>query len=194
MTSRRRAFARDDGRPAQRRLARIVVVAMGSEWRGDDGVGTRVATSLAGRLAVDSLADCRVVTQLADPLDLISHWAGAELAVIVDATRSGFAPGTVSLIRLEEPVSPSGGRKRHRGSHGCLRGRWTLSIELARSRDRERAPPGTCGGSRPRSVVICGVEGEDFGPGSELSPAVEAAVDKAAVVVIGLVEEVLACA
>ena len=105
MTSRRRAFAGDDGPPAQRRLARIVVVAMGSEWRGDDGVGTRVATSFAGRLAVDSLADCRVVTQLADPLDLLSHWAGAELAVIVDATRSGLAPGTVSLIRLEQPVS-----------------------------------------------------------------------------------------
>ena len=194
MTSRRRAFARDDGRPAQRRLARIVVVAMGSEWRGDDGVGTRVATSLAVRLAVDSLADCRVVTQLADPLDLISHWAGAELAVIVDATRSGFAPGTVSLIRLEEPVSRPAGESgiEDRTAACAVGGRSPSSshglgianvLRLARAVDRA-----------PRSVVICGVEGEDFSPGSELSPAVEAAVDKAAVVVIGLVEEVLACA
>jgi hydrogenase maturation protease len=194
VTSRRRSLARDDGPPVQRRLARIVVVAMGSEWRGDDGVGTRVATSFAGRLAVDSLADCRVVSQLADPLDLLSHWAGAELAVIVDATRSGLAPGIVSLIRLEQPVSRLAGESgiEDRTAACAAGGRSPSSthgiglanvLRLAHAVDRA-----------PRSVVICGVEGEDFGPGSELSPAVEAAVDKAVVVVLGLVEEVLACA
>ena len=193
MKSRRRAFAGDDGPPAQRRLAPIVVVAMGSEWRRDDGVGMRVARSVAARMAVEALADCRVVTQLADPLDLLSHWAGAELAVILDATRSGLAPGSVSLIRLEQPVSRLAAESDTPPTAACaVAGRSPSSshglglanvLRLARAVDRA-----------PRSVVICGVEGEDFSPGSALSPAVEAAVDKAAAVVLELVEEALACA
>jgi Ni,Fe-hydrogenase maturation factor len=42
--------------------------------------------------------------------------------------------------------------------------------------------------------VVVGVEGEDFREGSELSPAVAAAVDRAATSVLELVEEALKCA
>jgi ribosomal protein S5 len=43
-------------------------------------------------------------------------------------------------------------------------------------------------------LVVVGVEGGDFGPGSGLSPAVSAAIDEAAVSVIEVVEQAFACA
>ena len=146
----------------------------------------------------DAFARCQVVTELGDPVDLLSHWDGADLAVVVDATRSGLAPGTVSLIELDEEGSGVGIDSR--GEQGAdARASWVAVgcrapssshglglanvLRLARAVDRA-----------PAKVVICGVEGEDFGPGSELSPAVAAAVDKAAVVVLELVEQALVCA
>ncbi len=198
MTGREEGPGYTDGGSARRRLARVVVVGMGSEWRRDDGVGMRVATLVAGNADGDAFANCQVVTQLGDPVDLLSHWDGADLAVVVDATRSGLAPGTVSLIELDQEGSELGIETRGEQGAGA-RTSWVAVahrspssshglglanvLRLARAVDRA-----------PAKVVICGIEGEDFGSGSELSTAVAAAVGKAAVVVLELVEQALACA
>ena len=152
----------------------------------------------AGAAGSDAVANWQVVTWLGDPVDLLSHWDGADLVVVVDATRSGLAPGTVSLIELDqegsgleiESRSEQGtdagtswvavGHRSPSSSHGLG---LANVLRLARALDRA-----------PAKVMVCGVEGEDFGPGSELSPAVAAAVDKAAVVVFELVEQALVCA
>ena len=153
MTGREEGPGYTDGGSARRRLARVVVVGMGSEWRRDDGVGMRVATLVAGNADGDAFANCQVVTQLGDPVDLLSHWDGADLAVVVDATRSGLAPGTVSLIELDQEGSELGIETRGEQGAGA-RTSWvavaaSLSVELARPRARERAAPGSCGRSRP---------------------------------------------
>lgn len=150
---------------------------MGSEWRSDDGVGPAVAGRVAGSGLGGASADCAVIAGLADPFDLLGQWDGADLAVVVDATRSGLAPGTISRIELDGCVVAGGGAS---SSHGIgLAG----VLRLARAVGRA-----------PARVVAIGIEGEHFGQGTALSPAVAAAVDRAAAAVAALVAEVVPCA
>jgi hydrogenase maturation protease len=197
VTSRPVGHLQENDRSAPRRLApRAVVIGMGSEWRRDDGIGLAVAASVARRATGEAFANCHIVTRLADPLDLLAHWDGADLAVVVDATRSRLAPGTVSRMVLE----------RLGDELVCERGIEDPSV-ARRAAGSGRAPSSTHGlglagvlrlaravECAPARLVVVGVEGGDFGPGSELTPAVAAAIDEAAVSVIELVEQAFACA
>lgn len=182
---------------SSRRAPCIVVVGMGSEWRRDDGVGPAVARLVAQR-CVEGTLHCRVVTPLGDALDLLGHWDGADLAVVVDATRSDLPSGSVSRIELEEP--PSGCSPEVPIANGTTSGvrehpvvgrgvSSTHGIGLAGVLRLARAV-----GRAPVRAVVIGVEGEDFGHGTELSPAVSMAVDRAAEAVVELVEEASECA
>lgn len=155
---------------------RVVVVGMGSDWRHDDGVGPAVAGRAAARLDEGAAAHCEVVAPLADPLDLLGHWDGADLAVIVDATSSGAVAGTIWLIELEDH---QGGEHLPSSTHGI-----GVAGVLALARAVGRAPVRT---------VVVGIEGEDFTQGSGLTPSVAAAVDEATAVVVELVKEALTC-
>lgn len=142
---------------------RALVAGVGSEYRGDDGVGPAVARRVQ-RLN-PQLADVGPVTE---PLDLVDRWDGADLVVLVDAVRSGAAPGTISVVELTDakahrPAEPT-------STHGIGLVR---VLRLAQALDRA-----------PRRVLLVGVEGGDFGPGTRLSPAVAAAVPEAAALVI----------
>ena len=136
---------------------------MGSEYRRDDGAGPAVAD--AGR------PGNREVTNLgpiADPLDLLGLWDDADLAVVIDAVRTGAEPGTVRLIELgiqpsadPQGPTPSAGSSTHGiGLAGVLR--------LARAIGRA-----------PERVVVVGIEGRDFGQGEGLTPEVARAVPHA---------------
>jgi hydrogenase maturation protease len=146
---------------------------MGSEYRRDDGAGPAVADRVA------ELRDGVVnIGPIADPLDLLGLWDGAELAVVIDAVHSGAEPGTVRLIEVgaapkgESGDDPAGTTSTHGiGLAGVLR--------LARAV-----------GSAPKRVVVVGIEGDDFGQGTGLSPAVDRALPHAARHVMELIEEV----
>ena len=155
--------------------SRVVVAAMGSEYRHDDGVGPAVADVVAGLL--DGVT---FVGPLADPLDLLVTWDGADLAVVADAVRTGAPPGTVSVIEITG--NDVGGKAQHRptSTHGIgLAG----VLRLARIT-----------GGAPQRVVVVGIEGREFGQGTGLSPAVRRAVPQAARRIAELIEEVRACA
>jgi len=187
-----------------RTVPRVVVAGVGSEWRRDDGVGPVVARRVSERLAqsagdlATACRDCVVVAPLTDPLDLLGHWDGADLAVVVDATRSGLSPGTISRIELATQVAelegeataardgtmpgiePSGAPRGPSSTHGIgFAGALRLALAVGRA---------------PVRAVVVGVEGDDFGHGSELSPAVAGSVDAAAACVLHLIEEAFACA
>jgi hydrogenase maturation protease len=119
---------------------------------------------------------------MTDPLDLLGTWDGADLAIVVDAIRSGAAPGTLTIVDLaghldtSEPIERPGTTSTHGiGLSGVLR--------LARAIGRA-----------PLRVVVVGIEGEDFGRGVGLSPAVDAAVPGAVNRVVDLIREVRVCA
>ncbi len=160
----------------------VVVAGFGSEYRRDDGVGLVVA----GRVA-DTMADTFDVGPVVDPLDLLGRWDGADLAVVVDAVRSGADPGTVRLVELAG--GPSAGDLGSRGdgvaggttsSHGIG---LTGVLRLSRALERE-----------PRRVVVVGVEGRDFEDGTGLSEPVARAVPHAVALVARVILEARGCA
>jgi hydrogenase maturation protease len=155
---------------------RVVVAGLGSEYRRDDGAGPLIAAR-----AVDEAGVGSVIGPLVDPLDLLGEWDEADLAVVVDAVRSGVAPGTLTLVELTGthdgvvPAGPHSATSTHGiGLAGVLR--------LARAIDRA-----------PARVVVVGIEGEDFGRGTGLSPSVEAAVPAAVSRVVAVIKEGRAC-
>jgi hydrogenase maturation protease len=151
----------------------VIVAGIGSEYRQDDGAGVAVARSVA--IAAPGVVD---VGPIGEPLDLLGRWDGAELAVIVDATRSGTAPGTIQLLELDE-ADGADGAERGAGPSS------THGIGIAGVLRLARAV-----GQAPQHVVVVGIEGERFGPGIGLCPQVERSVPEAAAVVLELVKGV----
>ena len=83
-------------------IRRVVVVAMGNEYRRDDGAGLAVVRSVRPRLGELSTpeVDAVGIGPFGDPLDLLGQWDDAALAVVVDAVRTGAPPGTVVVVEL----------------------------------------------------------------------------------------------
>ena len=131
--------------------SRLIVIGLGNAFRGDDAAGLAVARGLGD--------DPRVVVHEGEPIGLLDAWEGADEVIVVDAARSGAAPGTVH--RLDGLAGPSG----LRGSTHAFGLAETL--ELARTLGRA-----------PARVTIYGIEGERFAAGEELSPPVAAAVER----------------
>ncbi|MFJ1704956.1 hydrogenase maturation protease [Kitasatospora sp. NPDC088346] len=146
--------------------ARVTVIGVGNEYRRDDGAGWAVVALLAeraGRMPLPGRP--ALVVCDGDPARLISHWDGAELAVVVDAAHAHPGqPGRVHRLELSGgPLARSEGAA---SSHGLGLGD---AVELARELDR-----------LPRRLVVYAVEGADCSPGTGLSAPVRAAVERLA--------------
>lgn len=145
---------------------RVVVLAVGNRWRSDDSVGAAVADALR-----DQVTGFDLIELDGETARLVDAWDGADVAVVVDAVRTGAPPGTVHRFEAGDlaaaPVLPPA------SSHG-------LGVQQA-------VALGRAVGRMPRRLVIVGVEAADFGHGVCLSPAVAAAVEPAARVVVELV-------
>jgi hydrogenase maturation protease len=108
--------------------------------------------------------DVDVVECEQEPSRLLDAWGGADLALVVDACRSGESPGTVH--RFDASTEPLPARVFRSSTHAFGVGD---AVELARALDR-----------LPRRLVVYGVEGSRFTAGSPLSPEVEAGVEHVA--------------
>jgi hydrogenase maturation protease len=144
-----------------------VVIGVGNTFRRDDGVGPTVVARVADRLDVARRSDVEVRVLDGEPARLVEAWAGAELAVVVDALRSGATPGTVRAVEIRPDARH---RTRARGglasSHGA-----GVEEALALGRAIERLPD---------RLVLVGIEGHDFREGQGLSAPVAACVEAAA--------------
>jgi len=163
----------------------VVVVAMGNEYRRDDGAGAAALDGVRAGLGALGPIGARVVVTgpFTDPLDLLGEWDHADLAVVVDAVRTGTPPGTVTVLELGDDIGPEhvelvDGRPVSTHVMGV-----TAALRLARAVGRA-----------PRRVVVVGIEGEDFGEGIGLAPAVEAGVAEAAARVLDIVGSSSRCA
>jgi hydrogenase maturation protease len=145
-----RDMADDGGAP------RILVIGVGNLSRGDDGLGILAAR----RLARSAPPGVVVREASGEGTGLLAMWEGEERVVLLDAVRTGSPPGTVVRVdAVRERVPPDWCRC---SSHLFGVGE---AIELARVTGR-----------LPGSLVVYGIEGERFGFGEPLSPAVEAAL------------------
>jgi hydrogenase maturation protease len=139
---------------------RLKIIGVGNEWRGDDAVGLLVARRLkADRLPGVEIIECRgTVTAVREA------WKDAAGAIVVDAVVSGGRPGSIyrfnaydgeRLVQLPRSLS----------SHGL-----GVAEALALGQLFQELPP---------YLIIYGIEGQNFGPGQEVSQEVEAAIPEA---------------
>lgn len=138
---------------------RALVIGIGSPY-GDDAVGLRVAE----RLACDPMPEgVAVVSRDRPGLSLLDDLESTAAAVIIDALRSGAAPG--SVVR----IPPSAlARDRLTSSH-ALRVAETLSLAVALGR---RLPA-----LRIVAVEVAVTSGADLSP--EVAAAIEPACEAA---------------
>jgi hydrogenase maturation protease len=139
-----------------------VVIGIGNPYRRDDGLGPALAEAI-GRL---NRAGVSAVVADGEPSQLLDAWAGAPLAVVVDAVLC--APSAPGLIhRTELAASSAGARAGGIGVATTAASTHGLGIpdavRLAEALDR-----------MPRRLVVFAVEAADIGFGHGLSPAVAA--------------------
>src|ERR1700736_17583 len=88
----------------------VVVIGIGNSYRRDDGVGPTVAAAVDAR----AVPGVRVLSDAGDPCGILDAWAGAGLAVVVDAAvATPSVPGrihrcTVNQLQGASAVSSHG--------------------------------------------------------------------------------------
>jgi len=134
--------------------AAALVIGYGNPLRGDDGVGPRVAQTLASTKGVEVRVCHELVPELADDL------RGRTVAVFVDATAS-LAAGVVAGRALTASEAEPASGLTHRFSPATL-----LAMAEALY------------GATPRAFLVT-IGAASFALGEALSPAVEAALPEA---------------
>lgn len=136
-----------------------LVIGLGNEHRGDDGSGLEVARALRPRLA----GKARVEECVSEGIALLEMWRDADRVLVVDAVRSGAAPGTVHRFEAGDGFSP--GFRTATSTHGL-----SLAEAVALGRGL---------GCLPRRLVIYGIEADDVRVGDGLTPPVARGVQEA---------------
>ncbi len=139
---------------------RAAVIAVGNPLRADDGAGAAVLARLAGRVP----AGVQLLDTHGEPAALLDAWEGLERVVVVDAVRTGGAPGTVHCFDASSAPLPA--RTGSASTHG---------LGLAEALELGRAL-----GRLPAYIAVVGIEAGDDGSGDVLSAPVLAALDGAA--------------
>jgi len=148
-----------------------LVIGIGNLLRRDDGAGPLVIHCLEA-LALPGL---QTLEHAGDGMALLDRWHGHPRVCVVDATRSGAAPGTVR--HFDAIAKPLPRDLFHPSSHlfGVAE-----AVELARMQ-----------GGLPGCLQVFGIEGGDFGFGEGVSAAVNTGVTEVVVAIetIVLVEK-----
>lgn len=140
-----------------RRPVEQVVIGVGNPLRRDDGLGPAAVDRMEG-FVPEPTALVRLDGEAAR---LVEAWAGRDVAIVVDATRSGAPPGTIRRVVVGEGFPPSRGFPASTHALGLHE-----AVELARVLGR-----------LPGRLVVYGMEGAEFGEGEGLSPEVERGLD-----------------
>jgi hydrogenase maturation protease len=134
---------------------RAVVIAVGNEFRRDDGVGPAVLAELAER---ELPAGVALTLSDGEPTQLFEAWTGLPLAVVVDAVMcEPSSPGRIHRTTLTGSLLGSAG-----STHGLG---IPEAVQLAEVLDRA-----------PQELVVLAVEAGDLGFGVGLSEPVARAV------------------
>jgi hydrogenase maturation protease len=159
------------------RRGKTLVLGIGNEIRGDDGVGVHVARRVATSLPPELAPSVDVDEACTGGFDLVDYLRGYERAVIADAIQTeGGEPGTVyrfdaAALRLTAHLGHS---------HGVNLGGALAVLEGV-------------GLGAPRDVAVVAVEAAELNEFTEeMTPAVAAAVEEAAAAIIAELKRWLA--
>ena len=151
---------------------KILVLGLGNPLVSDDSVGLRVAEKLKPLLAGRS--DVEVSQDYWGGLRLMERMIGFDRAIIIDAIKSGAAPGTVHRLT---PDSIS--TQRSASAHDV-----NLPTALEFGRKAGVALP------KNEDILLVGIEAEDIlNFGEQCTPAVQAAIPQAVAAVLRVLAE-----
>ena len=140
---------------------RLKVIGVGNAWRGDDAVGLLVAR----RLREDPLLQAEIVECRGTVTAVREAWKDSAGVIVVDAVVSGSRPGAIHRFNALGAGVPAE-LSRSPSSHG-----WGVAEALALGQVLHELPPW---------LIIYGIEGQNFGPGQEVSQEVAGAIPEAA--------------
>lgn len=140
-------------------MSATLVLGVGNPDCGDDGAGP----ALVARLRSHAPRGADLLASEGEFLGLLSAMEGRERVILVDAARSGRAPG--SIARFPDADLARMATLRAGSTHA-------LGLEQALGLLRALGRP-------PRQVLVYAIEGRSFRPGEGLSPAVARAVRRA---------------
>jgi hydrogenase maturation protease len=141
---------------------RTLIIGLGNPLVTDDSVGLCVAAQLRELLAGRS--DVAVADDYWGGLRLMEQMVGYERVIVIDALRSGAAPGTIHHLAPGDMPT-----QRSASSHDM-----TLPTALALGRQAGLPLP------EDNAIVLVGIEAEDIlNFGETCTPAVAAAVSRA---------------
>jgi hydrogenase maturation protease len=137
---------------------RVLLVGIGNEFRRDDGAGIFAARRIKGQ----KFPLITIKEEAGEGTALMEAWNKADAVILVDAVSSHRRPGTIDRLDLRSMAVPKSVRLFSTHAFGVAQ-----AVELARSM-----------GTLPAKVVLLGVEGEDFSPGSGLSSSVQTVMSR----------------
>jgi hydrogenase maturation protease len=137
-------------------MFRIGVIGIGNDARGDDAVGLEVVRGL--RHGTPEGVEVEEIR--GEGMSLLDRLKGPDAVIIIDASYSGAAPG--SIHRLEPLTQPI-----PKELYLCSTHAFGVSEAIELARTLQQLPP---------SLVIYGIEGMQFDVGSEMSADVRRAV------------------
>lgn len=135
----------------------VLVIGVGNDDRGDDGVGCEVARRLAAR-------GIAAIVHPGDGADLLTTWPLDRPVIIVDAMRSTAPAGTVRRFDAVAEPLPAGAFALSSHALGLA---W--AVEMGRTLGR-----------LPPALTVIGIEIERTDFGAALSAEVAAAADQLA--------------
>jgi hydrogenase maturation protease len=143
------------GNEAPRR-PNILVIGMGNAYRSDDAAGLIAAR----RVNEQASEHGSVIEHTGEGAALMELWKDADAVIVIDAVRSGAAPGTVS--RFDATLCPLPVSMFRDSTHAFS---LAEAVELSRALKQ-----------LPRQLIVYGIEAQNFEAGTNLSPAIEFAM------------------
>lgn len=148
----------------------VLIGGIGNVLLGDDGVGPYVVRLLESQY---TFADNVKLVDLGTPaLDLTHQIVGLDAVILVDSVASDDPPGTIALYRKEDIVREAPAERLD--PHSPALSECLMTAEML--------------GAAPLHVLLVGVVGERYEPGSPLSAAVQQSVAQAMKAVLGELE------
>ncbi len=149
---------------------KTLLIGLGHPYRSDDAFGPRAIEALSKKFG-DRF---EYQKHSGDPADLLDCWDQRSIVILDVLRMPDPKPGTIHWLKFEEglvlPGAPSV------SSHALSLGE---ALEMGRILQK-----------MPKRGLILGVEGEDFSPGDQLSPAVASALDEVVELVPNITEGV----
>ena len=136
----------------------ILIIGIGNPYRGDDGVGLRIAQNIKKK----SPDHVNVIEQSGDGISLMDSWKDSDAVIIIDAVHSSAQPGTIHQFDVHTQTIPT--KFFHYSTHAFG---VAEAIELARALKQ-----------LPKNLIVYGIEGKCFEAGIGLSLEVEKAVEE----------------